>query len=76
MVQQYPYSTILEGNIAVVLHIYGARDIFYYFLFTRTLSWSNEKSKIVYFNKYSPRKISQALQNQGIGPLKHGIFLK
>ena len=30
MVQLYPYPTISEKNIVVILHIFGTKGIFYY----------------------------------------------
>ena len=48
MGQWYPYYTKWE-KFVVILHIYGARAIFYFFMFTMTLSWSSyEKFKLMY----------------------------
>ena len=41
-------------KIVVILHIYGARAISYYFLITQTLNLSNEKQKLVYLYQYPP----------------------
>ena len=45
MGQLYPYSTKWEKNVVVVLHIYGARPLFYSFLITKILNLNNEKKK-------------------------------
>ena len=58
-----------------ILHFLELEPYLYYFVITKTLSWSNEKWKLVYINQYSPRKTSQALRDQDINPLKHGIVL-
>ena len=54
MVKWYPYFTQWENNIAIILHIYEARDILYYFTITKTINLSNEKWKILQFGQYPP----------------------
>ena len=44
-------------NIVTIIHIHGAKAIFYYFVFTKTPNPSNVKYNLVYLNKCSPRKI-------------------
>ena len=62
-------------NIMMIIHIYGARGISYYFFITNTLSWSKYKWNLVHLNPYAPRKIPQALRDQDISPLQHGLYL-
>ena len=68
--------TIQDGRkILSQLFIFMELEQFsYYFVSTKTLSWSNEKWKLVYLNQYLPRKTPQALQEQDINPLQHGIY--
>ena len=55
MGKQYPYSTIWEQNIVVVIHIFGARAIFYYFVITKALNLSHKEYKLMWLDQY-PRK--------------------
>ena len=43
--QRYPYAIRWEINIAVIIHMYGARAIFYYFVITKTLKPSHVEKK-------------------------------
>ena len=43
MGQLYTYSTIWEKNVVLILHIHGARDVFYYFVIVKTPNLSNVK---------------------------------
>ena len=58
----------------VILHNIGTRAIFYYFVFIKTLSLSNDECKLAYLGQYLHRKIQQALQYQDTHPLQHGIL--
>ena len=59
--QLYTYSTIRENTIVAILHNYGAKTIFYYFVITKELNLSYVKYIVPYLYQYSPRKISKAL---------------
>ena len=45
----------------VVIHIYGAREFFCYFVFTKTPNLRDKKWKIVYLDQCSFRKIYQRI---------------
>ena len=84
MGQWYPYSTIWEKNIAIIIHISGAWAIFYYYVITIFLlfcihqdtSLSNEKWKLVYINQYSPRKRHSIYRTSIFILYKMGYFLE
>ena len=59
-------------KVVVILTIYGAIYIFYYFVFAKTLDMSNEKWKSVKIDQLSPRKTSKDLRDHGIHPIKYG----
>ena len=69
----YPFSTRREKYIVVSIDISGDRALFLFFSFIKTLSLNTEKHKLMYLNQNPPRKIPQALQDQEINPLQHGI---
>ena len=48
MGQQYPYSTILEENIVVIIYINGIKSNFS----TKPQNLSNGKYKIAYLDQY------------------------
>ena len=52
MGQQYPYSTILEENIVVIIYINGIKSNFS----TKPQNLSNGKYKIAYLDQYWTRK--------------------
>ena len=69
IVQQYTYCTIWEENVLVIIHIYGARDNFYYCLIAKTLNPSNLKWEWAYLTQYSPIKRHQRLYGTTISIL-------
>ena len=54
--QRYTYSTRWMENNLAVLHIYGARAIFNYFVITKTINLSHEKCKKSVAGKISNQK--------------------
>ena len=63
--------TIQYGRIILwKLFIFMELEPFsYYFVITKTLSWSNEKRKLVYLNKCLPIKTPQVLRDEDIHTL-------
>ena len=57
MGKRYPYSTIWEKDIVAILHIYGYRSIYYYFVFTKTLNLGNIIYILEYISQYQTMKI-------------------
>ena len=43
MEQLFSHSTKWEKDTVAIIHIYGARSIFYYFIMTKTLKMSKLK---------------------------------
>ena len=43
MEQRYPYPTRRKKNIVAIVHIHGARTIYFYCMINNTLIMSNEK---------------------------------
>ena len=52
----YPYPKIWDKSIVVIIHLHGARAMFYYFMVTKTPNLSHLKYKLVYLDQYPPRK--------------------
>ena len=70
MGQGYSHSTKWEKITAVILHIYGARAISYYFMMTKTLYQSNGNKNILTNIYYE--NISKALRDNDIHTLQNG----
>ena len=71
MVPGFPSSTIQKKNV-LILNISGARAIFYYFVFTKTLNMSNQKWKLVYLEKYPPIARPRVTQEKTKGSMRQG----
>ena len=76
MGQQYPYSTIWEKNIVVIIHIYGARAI--YLLFCDYQEIAPESCEIlmsIYQPVFNHKNISKVIWDNYIHILQDGINL-
>ena len=54
----------MSDNILIILHYFGARSVFYYFVITKRLSCIYNKQKLLKLDLYSPQKYIKGSMGQ------------